>query len=326
MLLFGKYNWSLFQALSGAHYCLPVVHCSGCYLFSSNFWWRYDQKTWWHRTTVIHIELHTETMDPERGSMTRIRPSRDVVAKRLPFRFHARERIRSLWTSTTWAACTVLMFQTIHCSGSSLMLLCCSIISASNIYIKFSLLYEFNFWWASAVDDAVNVHAIPAKKLHLLKAFCLYVTSCINLLHYGLRQAEIFMPPPPIDAAEALCFRVARPWMHACVRSGVHPVDTISYKPMTEFHKTLVICVPEATDEPITFWRLWGQGQGRYWVSYCGGWSHLHRRLDGHRSVIYTTGCSKKRKLRLPPHLYSAMPLPSKTHTTANINATFSNV
>jgi len=31
-------------------------------------------------------------------------------------------------------------------------------------------------------------------------------------------------------------------------------------------------------------------------------------------------------KLRLPPHLYSVTPIPSKTHTTANIDATFSNV
>jgi len=59
--------------------------------------------------------LHTETTDPERGSMTRMRPSRDVVAKRLPFRFQATDRIRSLWTSTTRAAWAVLAFHTIHC-------------------------------------------------------------------------------------------------------------------------------------------------------------------------------------------------------------------
>jgi len=33
-----------------------------------------------------------------------------------------------------------------------------------------------------------------------------------------------------------------------------------------------------------------------------------------------------KVKLRLSPHLYSVTPIPSKTHTTANIDATFSNV
>ena len=33
-----------------------------------------------------------------------------------------------------------------------------------------------------------------------------------------------------------------------------------------------------------------------------------------------------KVKVRLPPHLYSITTLPSKTHTTANIDATFSNV
>ena len=33
-----------------------------------------------------------------------------------------------------------------------------------------------------------------------------------------------------------------------------------------------------------------------------------------------------KVKLRPLPHLYSVTPIPSKTHTTANIDATFSNV
>ena len=33
-----------------------------------------------------------------------------------------------------------------------------------------------------------------------------------------------------------------------------------------------------------------------------------------------------KKILRLPPHLYSVTALPSKTYTTANTDATFSNV
>jgi len=58
--------------------------------------------------------VHTETTDPERGSMTRMRPSRDVVANRLPSRFQARQRIKSLWMLMTCTGWAVAVFQTIH--------------------------------------------------------------------------------------------------------------------------------------------------------------------------------------------------------------------
>jgi len=99
-----------------------------------------------------------------------------------------------------------------------------------------------------------------------------------------------FMPPPPINAAEA-CFRVVRPWVRLCVRPGVRPVSTVTPKRVEGFWPNLTqkYSTPRL-DELIAFWRSWGQGQGRYKVKCL---SELLQRAEaststlGHRSIIY---------------------------------------
>jgi len=62
--------------------------------------------------------------------------------------------------------------------------------------------------------------------------------------------------PPPIDAVEALCFRVVRPSVLPCVRASVRPCVLLAQRltnQWTEFHQTLVDDVVEATDELTGF-------------------------------------------------------------------------
>jgi len=49
----------------------------------------------------------------------------------------------------------------------------------------------------------------------------------------------IFMPSPPIDAAEALHFRVVCLWMRASVRQGVHSVSMITPEQVEAFWPNL---------------------------------------------------------------------------------------
>jgi len=60
------------------------------------------------------------------------------------------------------------------------------------------------------------------------------------------------------------------------------------------------------------------------------GYNFAITSVSVHRLTIFycLTGnvCPLKEKLCLPPHLHSVTLLPSKMHTTANIDASFSNV
>jgi len=79
---------------------------------------------------------------------------------------------------------------------------------------------------------------------------------------------------PPIRMSEALCFRVVRPSVRACILLARYLTNQ-----WTEFHRTLVDDVVECVDEPIRFWRSKGQGQGHNEVLYL---TELLRPADQH--------------------------------------------
>jgi len=96
---------------------------------------------------------------------------------------------------------------------------------------------------------------------------CLYILQCtaqtpelfsqIQQGWFGIARfgcLDFICVRPPIGVPQALCIRVVRPSVSAWTCPGVRPekvLSTISY--WTEFHKTVVSDVVEATDELSRF-------------------------------------------------------------------------
>jgi len=126
-------------------------------------------------------------------------------------------------------------------------------------------------------------------------------------------EAIVFMPPPPIAAAEALCFRVV--WCSACLCPSVCPYVRECVRAFvllarylrtqlrpTEFHQTLFDDVVEAMNELVRFEgrrvKVKVATRSNIWVSYCGGRRQRHRRwpirclcckVDRYKYVVVVT-------------------------------------
>jgi len=111
-----------------------------------------------------------------------------------------------------------------------------------------------------------------------LRSCCFRTLCCgenliLSLVCTEVPSLVIFMPtPPPIDAAEALCFRVVCPCVRACEGCAILLARYPTNRWAEFHHQASVDDVVEATDELIrSRIKVKVTERSNIWVGYCGG-------------------------------------------------------